>query len=423
MVYKLHKNGSFNIHTIRTDRFKNIRMEIMFRNNIDVASVHKRTVLFDMFMETSEHYKTKRDISLKLEELYNAVCYATTIRMGNVVLSSIALDFLNPQYTDEDYLSEAIKLPFDLIFHPDVNDNEFNSETLEVIKTRIKSDIKCLHEDPQKSAIIKGLKAFDKDSVSSINLSGTEEKIDEITSSSLYETYKEILTHDYIDIFIIGDFDENEVLSKIVEYASFKTIKTHEITMEVKNKIAKKTKEIVEESHFSQSQVLFILNTLDLSDYEKKYPFIIYNMILGGGSLETKLYHTLRDENSLCYNVQSLFQKNDNLELIITAVDKSNENKTKSLINSTIKAMENNVSADEVKRAVSAILSSINMSLDSPDRIIDTYLFQYLNSIDDIETRINEFKKVTKNDVMKIAKKVKLNTIYILRGGEENGDN
>lgn len=45
MVYKLHKNGSFNIHTIRTDRFKNIRMEIMFRNNIDVASVHKRTVL------------------------------------------------------------------------------------------------------------------------------------------------------------------------------------------------------------------------------------------------------------------------------------------------------------------------------------------------------------------------------------------
>ena len=62
------------------------------------------------------------------------------------------------------------------------------------------------------------------------------------------------------------------------------------------------------------------------------------------------------------------------------------------------------------------------MSLDSPDRIIDNYLFQYLNSIDDIETRINEFKKVTKNDVMKIAHKVKLNTIYILRGGADNGE-
>jgi len=193
--------------------------------------------------------------------------------------------------------------------------------------------------------------------------------------------------------------------------------------MDVKNKIAKKTKEVVESSPFSQSQVLFILNTLNLTDYEKKYPFIIYNMILGGGALETKLYRKLRDENSLCYNIQSLFQKNDNLELIITAVDKDNENKTKSLINATIKEMETKVSDDEVKRAVSAIISSINISLDSPDRIIDIHLFQYLNSIDDIETRINEFKKITKKDVMNIAKKVKLNTIYILRGGEENGEN
>ncbi len=423
MVYKLHKNGSFNIHTIKTDRFKNIRMEIMFRNNVDIASVHKRTVLFDMLMETGEYYKTKRAIFLKLEELYNAVCYATSIRMGNAVLSSITMDFLNPKYTEEDYLDEALKLPFDLIFHPDVTDNEFNDEILEVVKTRLISDIKNINEDPQRSAITKGLKAFDKESVSSINLSGSEEKINEITSSSLYETYQDILTHDYIDIFIIGDFDENVAISKIVEYASFKTIKTHEITMDVKNKIAKKPKEVVESSPFSQSQVLFILNTLNLTDYEKKYPFIIYNMILGGGALETKLYRKLRDENSLCYNVQSLFQKNDNLELIITAVDKDNENKTKSLINAAIKEMETKVSDDEVKRAVSAIISSINMSLDSPDRIIDIYLFQYLNSIDDIETRINEFKKITKKDVMNIAKKVKLNTIYILRGGEENAEN
>ncbi len=260
MVYKLHKNGSFNIHTIKTDRFKNIRMEIMFRNNVDIASVHKRTVLFDMLMETGEYYKTKRAISLKLEELYNAVCYATSIRMGNAVLSSVAMDFLNPKYTEEDYLDEALKLPFDLIFHPDVTDNEFNDEILEIVKTRIISDIKNINEDPQRSAITKGLKAFDKESVSSINLSGSEEKIHEITSSNLYETYQDILTHDYIDIFIIGDFDENVVISKIVEYASFKTIKTHEITMDVKNKIAKKTKEVVESSPFSQSQVLFILN-------------------------------------------------------------------------------------------------------------------------------------------------------------------
>lgn len=422
MIYKLHKNGSFNIHTIKTDRFKNIRMEIILRNNIDVDTVHKRTVLFDMLMETCEYYKTKREISLKLEELYNALCYATTLRMGNVVLSSIAMDFLNPKYTEEDYLSEALKFPFDLLFHPDICDNEFSLDTLEVIKMRIISDIKCLKEDAQKSAIMNGLKAFDDESVSSIQLSGDEEKINAITTASLYETYQDILTHDYIDIFIIGDFDENEVISKIVQYAAFKTIKTHELVMEVNNKVAKKVREVASDSNFKQSQILFILNTINLTDYERKYPFIIYNMILGGGSLETKLYHSLRDENSLCYNVQSLFQKNDNLELILTSVDKDNEEKTKSLINKTLKEMSNSVTDDEVKRAVSAIISSITMSMDSPERIIDIYFFEYINSIDNIEKRINEFKKVTKEDVMKIASEVKLNTIYTLRGGASNGE-
>lgn len=85
--------------------------------------------------------------------------------------------------------------------------------------------------------------------------------------------------------------------------------------------------------------------------------------------------------------------------------------------------METKVTEDEVKRAISAIISSINMSLDSPERIIDVYFFEYLKSIDDIETRINEFKKVTPKDVMKIAKKVKTNTIYILRGGNKDGEN
>jgi len=58
MVYKLHKNGSFNIHTIKTDRFKNIQMEILFRNNLDEKNVHKRVVLFDTLMASSKEYKT-----------------------------------------------------------------------------------------------------------------------------------------------------------------------------------------------------------------------------------------------------------------------------------------------------------------------------------------------------------------------------
>lgn len=423
MVYKLHENGAYNIHTIKTDRFKNIKMEIFFRNNIDVKTIHKRTVLFDMLVETSKNYKTKRDIVLALEELYNASCYASSIKVGNEIISSISMDFLNPKYTKDFNIEDAIKLPFDLIFYPDVCNEEFNQSTLETIKTRVKADITCLKENPKKMALLNALKAFDDKSVSSINVTGTEDDIESITPSNLYEVYKDVLEHDYIDIFIIGDIDEERISAIISKYAKFNTIKNHPLEMNVINKVRSKTKEVMETSSFAQAQIVYVLNASKLSDEERKYPFMIYNMILGGGSLETKLYQNLRDKNSLCYNVNSMYQKFDNLELISTAVDNDNIKLTCKLINETIKEMERKVSEDEVKRAISSIISSINMSLDSPSHIIDMYLFRYMGSIDDLDERINKFKKITKEDIMKIARKVSINTIYILKGEEKDGKN
>lgn len=423
MIYKLHKNGSYNIHTIKTERFKNVRMEIFFRNNIDPKTLFLRTTLFNCLMETSANYKTKRDITLKLEELYNATCYSTSTKVGNQVISSICMDFINPKYLNEDILESAIKLPFDLMFNPNISDLEFDENTLEVIKTRLISDIVCLKENPQKLSIQNALKAMDKDSVSSLNLTGTVDDIESITSTQLVNLYNHIIKHDYIDIFIIGDIDMDKAIDYINKYALFNTIKTHELKLVVDNKIRKKVNVVSSESSFAQTQLIYILNTIGLTPEEKKYAFIIYNMILGGGSLETKLYHNLRDENSLCYNVISIYQKYDNLVLIHTAIDNNNTKLASSLIKKSIEDMKTDVSEDEVSRAISSIVSSINMALDQPNKIIDLYLFRYIADLDELEYRIKKFKEVTVEDVLRVAKKVSINTIYTLESGEKCEEN
>ena len=43
---------------------------------------------------------------------------------------------------------------------------------------------------------------------------------------------------------------------------------------------------------------------------------------------------------------------------------------------------------------------------------------EYLNS-HDMNTRINNINKVTKSDVVKLASKIHLDTIYLLEGGDE----
>ena len=186
----------------------------------------------------------------------------------------------------------------------------------------------------------------------------------------------------------------------------------------MENKVRKKVQTIKEKSNFAQSQLVYLLNTIDLTPEEKKYAFIIYNMILGGGSLETKLYHRLRDENSLCYNVLSLYQKYDNLLIIQTAIDNKNVRLASSLIKKCLKDMLTKVTEEEVQTAVSSVISSIHMALDQPNSIISLYLFQYIADLDTTEERIKKFKSITAKDVMHVAKKVAVNTIYVLEGNK-----
>ena len=82
--------------------------------------------------------------------------------------------------------------------------------------------------------------------------------------------------------------------------------------------------------------------------------------------------------------------------------------------------MENKVTEDEVNNAIASKIASLNMIYDVPGRIIDEYLFRELTNLDELEKRIELYKKITKEDVMNVAKKIALNTVYVLEGEAEH---
>ena len=59
---------------------------------------------------------------------------------------------------------------------------------------------------------------------------------------------------------------------------------------------------------------------------------------------------------------------------------------------------------------------------DSQIKIINNYLMMELIGTDDIETKRKMMNKVTKNEIVKVAKKVTIDTIFCLEGvkNEEN---
>jgi len=418
MIYKAYNNKTYNIYTIKTNKFRTCHMEIIFRNNIEKSEITKRGMLTEMLVENSNSYKTRKDMIIELENLYNSYFYGVTNRIGSSILTSFCFDFINPDLVNED-IDKFIEFPINTILKPNVTNNEFDISTFEYIKTRIKNDIDAIIEDPKKYSIDKLLTNMCENTESSINISGYLNDLDLITPTNLYEYYLNMLNHDYIDIYIIGDLDMGKVIKVIKNNLKINIFKDHKVKYEVNNKSIKKPRKIIENYNFGQENICIGLNIENMTEREKNYVGHIYNMILGGGSLETKLYNRLRNEYSLCYAVSSIYQKFDSLIIIHTAISKEDETLAIKLMKKALNDMQTgNITVSEIENAKQAITTTLNMSLDVPGRIIDNYLYKNLYGLDDLEIRIKNYNSITKKEIVDFAKKVKLNTILCVRDGE-----
>ena len=160
-----------------------------------------------------------------------------------------------------------------------------------------------------------------------------------------------------------------------------------------------------------------IYNTTKLTDKEKNYTIHLFNYIFGSGSLTTKLYKYLREENSLCYNTYSLYQKLDNLLIIFVGIDYQNKKQCVKLVNKALKEMVNGkFTEEEINYAKNSLITSTEAIMDNASSLLDNYVFHNVVGTPLLAERRKELNKVTKAEIVAVAKKIKLNTVYILGG-------
>ena len=420
MEYKVYDCKTYRIHTIKTDKFKNCSMEIMFRNDLIKEEITANNLLVDILMHSSKKYPKRRDVSIALENLYSTQVRGVATRLGNSTMLSFITDFLDPKYCYDGYLEEVISFPFEMLLNPNVKDKEFEQRSFNIIKNRIKSDIESLKENATRYAFRRALENMDDKSSSSYYMVGYLDDLEKITTTSLYDTYNNVLNNYVCDIYVIGNLEMDEVVKIIKKKFVIRTLKEKDIDLYVDNKVRKKELDISETGKYEQDSFVMVYNLVNLTKRERDLVIHLYNIILGSGGLTSKLYRYLREENSLCYVVSSMYQKYDGLLMVYAGIDKKDKNKCIKLVNKALKEMESgDFTLEELENAKKTVISSIKMSEDTLGGIINNYLFNDLDNLPLYEERVQEFKTITKDEVIELAKKVKVNIIYML-GGEDN---
>ena len=423
MEYKSYNCNSYNIHTIKTDKFKTVRMEIIFSRNANKDEMPRFTFLSDLLTDQSKKYKSRKEISIELEELYKADFYGVTSKVGNFFTTNFIMEFISPEYINEDnYLERVLSFPFDVICNPNAKNKEFDITNFNIVKRRLKEEIESIKENSNKLAISDALTTMDSASPSSFRVLGTLDDLDKMTPSNLYESYLDLLNHSNCDIFIIGNINMDDAVKIIKNSFKNRVIKLNKPKLYVDNKLKRKVLESTNEKDFIQSNLVMIYNIKSLNDYENNIAFYVLNYILGGG-LTSILYDNLRNKNSLCYSVKSMYLKQDSLLIINTLLDKNNIDKAKKLIKKSINDIKNGKFSEEMLINTKKMLkTSLSNGLDNNMVILNNYEFEIFDNLPRIEERIELIDKVTKEDVINCIKKVQLNTIYFQVGVQNERD-
>ena len=423
MEYIKKDLGSYGLHLIKTNKFKTVTVRIAFRSPIVKDEITLRNVLCDMFLQSSKKYPSKRDLTIEAQELYAADIQTYNSRLGNYNNLDIYLSVLHDKYAEKGNLKRALEFLNEIVFHPDVCDNKFAIEKLDIVKTTMKSTLSSIKEDGSSYSLLRLFEAMDKTRVSSYRMIGYLEDLDKVNPESLYQYYNKMIRQDLVDVFVIGDIDFKEMTSLIRNVIPLKTVKRRRVPYlleDIKPRSRRLfAKEVITTS---QSKLAIGCRCHGLSDYERNYVLTLYNIILGGSG-DSKLFKEVREQYSLCYTINSVPNKLDHLILIRSGIDKENYHRVLELIEKILLDMKKGKFREEdINVAKEYFCTALDEVEDSPNRIIDNYYMMELIGTDTILEKRRKIMNVTKNDIVKVAKKIKMDTVFLLEGDghEEN---
>ena len=424
MEYKKIDMTSFNLHVIKTDRFKTINFRICLRDEIKREEISLRNMLASFLTYSTDTYPTKRDLVLKAQDLYAVNVYTKSYRSGRFNMINFCMSMLNEKYTESGMLEESVKFLADTIFHPNFKKQESFDSAYKFLYDSMETSMKAVKENPTTYSVIRMLEEMDQDMPYSYREFGYLEDLNYITKESLIAYYEKVLKNSLVGIYVIGNVEESEILSLTKKYFPFSTFKRPKKSQLIEHdKLPIRCKIRKEQEESNQSKLSIGCKIGSLTEFERNYVLTIYNMILGGNS-ESKFFQIIREKHSLAYYVYSSLNKLDSLMIIKAGISRENFDKTLHLVKKLMQdIVKGNFTEEHIAIVKENYLSLLKEIEDNENAIIETYLAKDLLNLGDIEERKKEVMRVTKEDIVKVAKKIKMDTVFLLEGVQSNGNN
>jgi len=409
--YAISEGVSLNCFT--DERFKTLRIsvDLLIPLAEDTAEIYG--VLPSLVSRATENYPDYTLFGQKLADLYGSSINSNVGKVGGYQVISLSAGGIASRYAfaGEDMVEELSSLLFGILFHPLKDETGlFPEEGFRQEQRQILENFDAEFNDKILYARQKCLEAVFEGLPQGLNRYGKREKVAALTRGEVSGAWDTLLKQAKYEIFVLGDCSPDISLFEKAfsgygrQYAALPLV-PH----------SGEVKTITEDLQLSQSKLVMAFKA-DMQP-EERMAFRLMSAVFGG-TPSAKLFVNVREKMGLCYYCSSRFYPETAILTVESGVETENIQRARDAILEQLQSLQaGELSEDEIQSAKLAMSNSFRSVEDSLDAVESWYLGQcFFETLQAPESAVQEVMGISKEQIISAAKKVKLDTVYMLKG-------
>lgn len=415
-------------HSIETNKFKTNLFALFITIPLERNAVTTRALLPAVLRRGCKTYPTQEQINKTLEEMYGATFDCGIDKNGDNQVIKFYIEGINEKYLPEPEPvgEKCLDMLLQVVLNPLIQQGKFQDDYVACEKNNLKNIIASKIDNKRQYAYDRCIEEMYMDDPYGIYKYGYLEEVDDITPESLAQGYEELINRAKIDIFVSGDQVQKleEVAKKHPLIQALNPRKPdfclNQVIREEKIEFKLEPKKVVQEiMQVNQGNLILGLD-VGVETEEEKEVANLYNAILGGGA-NSKLFQNVREKESLAYTAGSNYTKQKAAIFVRCGIEMENYEKAVAIIMQQLEDMQCGVfSEEDVESAKELMKANIRGIPEEQDAELT---YAYGQEMAGKETTLDEYAKkieaVTKKQIVALAKRVRIDTVYFLRSGKE----
>ena len=403
-------------------KFKTISMGFFLHHELRADLATANALLPAVLERGNRRYPDNLTLRRELERLYGAELSTGILKKGERHIISCSMEMVHGRHVGEgeELLRKGFAILAAVAAEPLEDEGGFSGDYVAQEKDQLAKQIKGLINDKAVYALEKCIQAMCAGEPFGVFRLGRLEDLERLDPVSLMDHYRRILSHTPIDLYVVGDLDPEQVLAVANESFNFKREPAMEAFPGVE--FYREPPEVkFQEEIMAVNQAKLVMGyRTNISYADPLYcALLMYNGILGGFP-HSKLFLNVREKASLAYYVYSRLEKHKGLMMVAAGIESSDYEKAREIIEEQVADLAaGKISATEMENTRRGLINQLRVKDDNPYQMIDFHLDGAIGGrAYTVEEMIRGIEAVTPEAVQAVAGKVRLDTVYLLKGRE-----